>query len=137
MYRKRHGSITPAKVVEFLMLSRRFPRSVRFCIDKGERSLHAITGTPVGSWTNAAEREMGRVAADLAYAETASMIAHGLHEHIDDFQQRMNLIGDAVHAQFFAMKPTDAVVAEIRSSISPAAPGASLPSVAPPSGPDA
>ena len=107
MYRKRHGSITPAKVVEFLMLSRSFPRSVRFCLDKAERSLHMITGTPEGSWTSASEREMGKVVADLAYAETSVMLAKGLHEHIDDLQQRMNRIGEAVYAQFFAMKPTE------------------------------
>ena len=117
MYRKRHGSITPAKVVEFLMLSRRFPRSVRFCLDKGERSLHSITGTPVGSWTNASEREMGRVVSDLAYAETATMLSHGLHEHIDDLQQRMNRIGDAVYAQFFAMKPTEQASFDPRASL--------------------
>ena len=122
MYRKRHGSITPAKVVEFLMLSRSFPRSVRFCLDKGERSLHSITGTPVGSWTNAAEREMGRVVADLAYAETAAMLSDGLHQHIDDLQQRMNRVGDAVYAQFFAMKPTAPPTEDARSSLNPAAP---------------
>ena len=121
MYRKRHGGITPAKVVEFLMLSRTFPRSVRFCLDKGERSLHAITGTPVGSWTNAVEREMGRVVADLAYAETAVMLKNGLHQHIDDLQQRMNRVGDAVYATFFAMKPTDtAVIEDHRTSVPPA-----------------
>ena len=121
MYRKRHGSITPAKVVQFLMLSRTFPRSVRFCLDKGERSLHAITGTPVGSWTNAVEREMGRVVADLAYAETSVMLKNGLHQHIDDLQQRMNRVGDAAHATFFAMKPTDsAVVEDHRTSLFPA-----------------
>lgn len=137
MYRKRHGSITPAKVVEFLMLSRQFPRSVRFCLDKGERSLHAITGTPVGSWTNASEREMGRVVADLAYAETSAMLAEGLHEHIDDLQSRMNRVGDAVHAQFFAMKPTEPVLDDHRASLLPANPAGSSHSVAPSNGPDA
>lgn len=111
MYRKRHGGITPAKVVEFLMLSRRFPRSVRFCVGEGEISLHEITGTPIGTWTNPVEREMGRVVADLAYAETSVMLANGLHQHIDDLQQRMNRVGDAVYATFFAMKPTEGEIA--------------------------
>jgi uncharacterized alpha-E superfamily protein len=122
MYRKRHGSLTPAKVVEFLLLSRSFPRSVRFCLDAGESSLHAITGTPVGTWSNAAEREMGRVVADLAYADTAGILASGLHQHIDDLQQRMNLVGDAVHAQFFAMKPVDPAAEDPRASIVSPAP---------------
>lgn len=131
MYRKRHGSITPAKVVEFLMLSRRFPRAVRFCLDKSERSLHAITGTPVGSWTNASEREMGRVVADLAYAETSAMLNDGLHQRIDDLQRRMNLVGDAVDQQFFAMKPTEPEPVDARSSLPPPVPAASVVSVSP------
>lgn len=122
MYRKRHGSITPAKIVEFLMLNREFPRSVRFCLEKAEGSLHSITGAPVGSWTSASEREMGRVVADLAYAETSAMISEGIHQHIDDFQRRMNRIGDAVHEQFFAMKPTEAADAAPRASSSARAP---------------
>ena len=32
MYRKRHGRITPATVVEFLLLDREFPRAIRFCL---------------------------------------------------------------------------------------------------------
>ncbi|MDB4946760.1 MAG: hypothetical protein JWP97_6294 [Labilithrix sp.] len=135
MYRKRHGSITPAKVVEFLMLSRRFPRAVRFCLDKADRSLHLITGTPEGSWTSASEREMGRVVAQLAYAETSAMLARGLHEQIDDLQQSMNRIGDAVWEQFFAMKPTgEAPSADPRSSLLPADTGSpSSRSLPPPS----
>jgi uncharacterized alpha-E superfamily protein len=112
MYRKRHGSITPAKVVEFLMLSRRFPRSMRYCLVKAERSLHAITGTPFGSWSNSVERELGRLVAELAYSDPSDMLAHGLHERIDDLQLRMNRVGDAVYATFFAMKPVALVEEE-------------------------
>jgi uncharacterized alpha-E superfamily protein len=133
MYRKRHGSITPAKVVEFLMLSQSFPRSVRFCLDRGEQSLHAITGTPMGTWTLAAEREMGRVVADLAYAETEAMLTRGLHQQIDDLQQRMNRVGNAVHAQFFAMKPVE-MTDDPHSSLPPPSNRSSFPSVAPPAG---
>ena len=68
------------------MLSRRFPRSVRYCLNTAERSLHAITGAPVGTWTNLAERELGRVNADLSYADTGEIISRGLHEYIGDLQ---------------------------------------------------
>jgi uncharacterized alpha-E superfamily protein len=117
MYRKRFGGITPSKVVEFLMLSRRFPRSVRYCLNKGERSLHAITGTPLGTWTNPVERELGRVVAELAYADTGEMLAKGLHERIDDLQIRMNVVGDAVHSTFFAMRPIDDPADDARESV--------------------
>ena len=32
MYRKRYGRIAPDRIVEFLLLDREFPRSVRYCI---------------------------------------------------------------------------------------------------------
>jgi uncharacterized alpha-E superfamily protein len=108
MYRKRYGGITPSKVVEFLMLDRKFPRSVRYCLTKGERSLHAITGAAVGTWTNGAERELGKLMSELAYADTKEMLSRGLHEYIDDLQQRLNYVGQSVHETFFAMKPLDA-----------------------------
>ena len=48
MYRKRHGRIAPERIVEFLLLDGEFPRALRYCIGLADRSLHAITGTPVG-----------------------------------------------------------------------------------------
>jgi uncharacterized alpha-E superfamily protein len=107
MYRKRHAVITPAKVVEFLILDRRFPRTVRYCLAKGERSLHAITGAPTGTWTNGAERELGRLNAELSYADTNEILTRGLHEYIDALQQRLNYVSQSVYATFFAMKPLD------------------------------
>ena len=49
MYRKRHGRISPIAIVEFLLLDGEFPRAVRFCLNSARDSLHAISGTPVGS----------------------------------------------------------------------------------------
>ena len=118
MYRKRWGAITPGKVVEFLLLSRRFPRSVRYCLNKAERSLHAITGTPIGTSTNAVERELGRLVAEIAYADIDEVLSRGLHESIDDLQLRMNKVGDAVWSTFFAMKPIEAAAEDPRQRAS-------------------
>ncbi|MBX3211460.1 MAG: alpha-E domain-containing protein [Labilithrix sp.] len=107
MYLKRHGGITPTKVVEYLMLDRKFPRSVRYCLNKAERSLHAITGASLGTWTNGAERELGRLNAELSYADTKEIVARGLHEYIDNLQQRLNYVSQSVYETFFAMKPEE------------------------------
>lgn len=124
MYRKRHGAIVPAKVVEYLLLDRRFPRTVRYCLAKGERSLHAITGASMGTWTNGAERELGRLNAELSYADTKEILARGLHEYIDDLQLRLNYVSHSVYETFFAMKPVDggdepAIIDEARRSLPP------------------
>src|SRR5712692_7195966 len=50
MYRKRHGRIAPERIVEFLMLDGEFPRAIRYCVSRADRSLHAITGTPIGTF---------------------------------------------------------------------------------------
>lgn len=107
MYRKRHGGITPSKVVEFLTLDPKFPRSVLYCLNKAERSLHAITGASLGTWTNTAERELGRLNAELSYADTKEILSRGLHEYIDDLQQRLNYVSQSVFDVFFAMKPVE------------------------------
>ncbi|MBX3234300.1 MAG: alpha-E domain-containing protein [Labilithrix sp.] len=107
MFRKKFHTITPNKVVEYLLLDRKFPRSVFYCLSKAERSLHAITGAQMGTWTNGAERELGRLNSELSYADTREILGRGLHEYIDNLQQRLNYVGQSVFETFFAMKEVD------------------------------
>ena len=88
MYRKRHGRITPANVVDFLMLDREFPARHALLPDRGpNESLHSPSpaATRAASAT-AAEQRLGRLRAELAYTQVDEVIASGLHEFIDDFQ---------------------------------------------------
>ncbi|MDQ3329291.1 MAG: alpha-E domain-containing protein [Planctomycetota bacterium] len=105
MYRKSHGRIAPAKVAQFLLLDRLFPRSVRFSLIGAEDSLHAITGTPVGTFMNRAEQLLGRLRSELDYTHVSDVIDSGMHEFIDGLQAKLNDAGDAVHATFFAVQP--------------------------------
>lgn len=102
MYRKRFGQIAPPRVVEFLLFSRRFPRSVRYCLRKAERSLHAITGAPLGTAATSAERALGRLAAEVEYGAIEEVLEAGLHEWLDALQIKLNKVGEAIHATFFA-----------------------------------
>lgn len=105
MYRRRHGRITPENVVEFLMIDRDFPRSMLFCLCEARDSLHAISGTPAGSYTNVAEQRLAQVHAELAYASVEEVLSRGLHEFLDAFQLRLNRVDDAVFDTFFALRP--------------------------------
>lgn len=106
MYRKqgRHR-IVPMTVAEFLILDKEFPRSVRSCVIQAERSLHEITGTPLGSWQMPVERSMGRLRADLDYLTIDEVFEVGLHEFLDQLQSRMNDIGNQIFETFFALEP--------------------------------
>jgi uncharacterized alpha-E superfamily protein len=108
MYRKRFGRIVPNQVVEFLLLDRQFPRSMRYCLRKAERSLHAITGTPLGVSENEAERALGRLHAHLEYAHAKEIMKTGLHEWVDDFQLKLNEAGDFIYQTFFALHVAEA-----------------------------
>jgi uncharacterized alpha-E superfamily protein len=107
MYRKRYGRILPKNVVEFLILDRHFPRSMRFSLNEAEQCLHAITGVPIGMFATRAEQLMGMLNARLNYSHAQEIIGGGLHEFIDEAQEKINDIGGAIHEQFF--EPPDLV----------------------------
>lgn len=106
MYRKAHGRIVPLRVAEFLLMDREFPRSVRFCVDNAEDSLLLITGGTRGNFLNPAEQRMGRLRSELSYTTIEEILAGGLHEFIDQFQEKINGVGDAISTTFFATQST-------------------------------
>jgi uncharacterized alpha-E superfamily protein len=104
MYRQRHGQISPVNVVNFLVLDCEFPRAVLHCLTRANESLHSISGTYTGSYSNLAERRLGQLRAELAYTQAEDVISGGLHEFVDSLQNRLNLIGESIHDSFFAMR---------------------------------
>jgi uncharacterized alpha-E superfamily protein len=105
MYRKRHHHLMPDRIVEFLLLDREFPRSVHYCLIKADESLHAVSGTPVGTFRNPAEQHLGQLRAEFSYTQVQDIIATRLHEFVDAFQTKLNVVGDSIFATFFALQP--------------------------------
>jgi uncharacterized alpha-E superfamily protein len=87
------------------MQDREFPRSMLYCLMRAEDSLHAISGVPEGSFSNQAEKRCGQLYAELAYADVREIIGHGLHEYLDNFQMKLNRVGDAILDTYFALHP--------------------------------
>jgi uncharacterized alpha-E superfamily protein len=111
MYRKKWGRITPGGVVEFLLLDEDFPRSLRYCIHTASQSLHAITGTTVGSFRCPSEQLMGQLSAELDFTTVKEIIGHGLHEYLDGLQARMNAVDSSLRDDFVVQcLPRDSVV---------------------------
>jgi uncharacterized alpha-E superfamily protein len=107
MYRKRYGRITPSQVAEFLILDREFPRAIHFCLIKAEESLLAITGDAPGTYRTRAGQKLGRLRSELNFANFDEILDQGLHEFIDDFQDKLNDVGEAIHETFFALKSSE------------------------------
>lgn len=108
MYRKRHGHILPENVVAFLVLDREFPRSIHFCVGEATYSLHAISGTPVGTYHNAAERHLGQLRSELVDADRKQIMSRGLHDFLDALQTKLNEIDRSIFETFFAARPVGA-----------------------------
>jgi uncharacterized alpha-E superfamily protein len=104
MYRKRHGRIAPRGVVEFLLLDREFPRAINFCLHAARDSLHAISGTPLGTFRLPPEKLLGQLYSELSYASVDEIIGEGLHEYLDELQAKMNQVASGIHDTFFAIK---------------------------------
>ncbi len=104
MYRKRHGRITPDKVVAFLVLDHEFPRAMLYCIARAQESLHNITGTPMGTFANSAEQQLGSLRSQLAFSSAKDIIRGGLHEFIDEFQTTLNEVDASIFQNFFEIR---------------------------------
>lgn len=104
MYRKSRGRITPSEVANFLILDRDFPRAIHFCLIKAEESLYCITGSPKGTFRNAAEQQLGRLRSEFDFAHLDDIIKEGLHEFVDRFQANLNVVDESIFETFFAIK---------------------------------
>ena len=109
MFRRKHGRILPDKVVDFLILDREFPRAILSCLLHAEESLLAVSGTPMGSFRNNAERRLSRLRAGIAYANVEEIVSQGLHEFLDSLQTGLLKVGDSIHDTFFAVEAASAV----------------------------
>jgi len=96
-YRTNHGAdIHPKLVAEFLLLNDDFPRSVRFCVSELNRALRRISGVAAGHFCNTAEKLTGRLLAELQFSTVDEIFDRGLHRYLDETQQKLNDIGDAL-----------------------------------------
>jgi uncharacterized alpha-E superfamily protein len=102
MYRQTRGRISPREVVNFLVLDRDFPRSIRPSIARAGDSLEVITA---GSDTVCeSARLLGQLRAELEEMDVDKMIQSGLHEFLDNLQLHLNAVGAGLQRDFFALR---------------------------------
>lgn len=98
--RAYHGSMDPADVLEFLLLSPRFPRSVLFCLHRVESEL-ATLARDDGQPLSRPERLLGRLRAELEYRDVQEILADGLHGYLDALQRGVRHVAEAVATAYF------------------------------------
>ncbi|MEO1097136.1 MAG: alpha-E domain-containing protein, partial [Bacteroidota bacterium] len=90
-------------IVNYLVLNRYFPRSILFCLINVESCLHEISGSGPG-YSNQAEKAIGNLRADIEFADVNDIFEIGLHEYLDELQQRLNSISDYIYDQYFKIQ---------------------------------
>lgn len=100
-YRRTYrGSMDPADVLEFLLLSRRFPRSVLYCFRRVESEL-AMLRERDGQELSRPERLLGRIRADLEFREVHEVLGDGVPQFLDHLQRGVRQVAEAVALEYF------------------------------------
>ncbi|HSH96034.1 MAG TPA: alpha-E domain-containing protein, partial [Roseimicrobium sp.] len=94
----------PIKVTELLVLNEHFPRSMRFCMIRVDRSLRELSGVRANEFSNSAEKISGRLLAELSFSSVEDIFNLGLHKAMDDLQVKLNQIGFAIYETYFDQK---------------------------------
>jgi uncharacterized alpha-E superfamily protein len=94
------GRVEPEHVVEFLLLSADFPRSVRFCLEESAHALAAIEGRAPVRRLSKADRILGLVLGDLKYRELDQIIKSDLHSFLGSVLERCAQVSRAVQDQY-------------------------------------
>ncbi|HET6182221.1 MAG TPA: alpha-E domain-containing protein [Acetobacteraceae bacterium] len=105
-FRRLHPrGMTPAQVAGFLLLNRRFPRSVYLCVREAEMLLsEAKSRYGLRGGAQAAELLDG-LRAELSSLGISEILAGGLHEFLDFVQLRLNRVSEDLAVAFFGYLP--------------------------------
>jgi uncharacterized alpha-E superfamily protein len=106
-YRRLHPSgVSPAQVAGFLLLNRRFPRSIYLCVREAELLLAEMKARYGLRGGNGAAEQLDRLRALLSALTISEVIAQGLHEFLDMIQRRLIVVTQDLSVSFFGEAPT-------------------------------
>lgn len=101
MYRRKHGRLVPARIVEFLILDRYFPRSLYYCVSEALTSLRAVTSEESPESQQQVVRALSLLVDSLNSVSASAIIEGGLHEFIDRIQLRISQVSEGITNAWF------------------------------------
>ena len=105
-YRRMGNSeVDGIQVAQLLIFSQEFPRSLAFCVQALQRHCQQATALTPKRRRAAAERGIAMLHLDVGAMDMQHLIDDGLHEFIDDFQQRLIEINLAITEDIFHAEP--------------------------------
>jgi uncharacterized alpha-E superfamily protein len=99
-YSRALQTISPEKVMEFLLLEDRFPKSVHFCVQEMAKSLHVLSQTPEDAFTNDAEQVAGSLLARLRFTD-AGAVFRDISGFLNTVANEMMALSESLIQEYF------------------------------------
>jgi uncharacterized alpha-E superfamily protein len=92
------ADVKPGRLAEFLLLDADFPHSIRFSLDRVYLALRSLPGSDgMGS---RATRLAGRLQSSLRYLQIDEILAHGMHDQLDDIRRQCGQVHNAFQESY-------------------------------------
>lgn len=75
--------VNSRKVLEMLIFSRDFPRSMFYSLLELQKAVHAVSGCPITHYSNEAERLCGRLISQFSYASIDEIMNQGIDNFLE------------------------------------------------------
>lgn len=103
------SEITGDRVRRMLILSRTFPRSVLFCVNRLQLAMHAISKCSIAQFSNEAERKMGLLISRLNYASEKDLHGDKADKLIEDIEDALAEIANELSNRYMLTEIIDPV----------------------------
>ena len=103
------SQITGDHVRNMLILSRSFPRSVLFCVNKVQLAMHAISKCSIAQYSNEAERKIGLLISRLNYANEFDLQGDKADKLIEDIENALAEIAAELSNRYMLTEIVDPV----------------------------
>ncbi len=103
--RSGNSEVDGARVAQLLIFSTEFPRSLAFCVQALQRHCQLATAETPKRRRATAERGIALLNLDVGATDIEHVIEDGLHDFVDDFQQRLIEIDGALTDDIFRAEP--------------------------------
>jgi uncharacterized alpha-E superfamily protein len=101
-FRRAPGlSLETNRVVEYLLLSRSFPRAVLFCVNACLQSVGRLGDAGEQPKADHPLRSLGRLSADLEYLDINEVLGDQMETYLNQLLQRLNSAGADVARTYF------------------------------------
>lgn len=103
MYRKFWHEIHHSQVIHFVILNRKFPRSIFYCLMGVQQSLRAVDP---GGELREPLRLLAELCKELESLTVYEIVKRGLHEYLDQLQKKISQISGSIFETYFSPLPS-------------------------------